>query len=419
MDFLFNMLASVMAAIYSVVPSYGFTIAALTLTVMVVLTPLTLKGTRSMMMMQQLQPEMKKLQSRYKDDRQKLNEELLKFYKENNINPVGGCLPLLVQMPVFIVLYNVLRGLTLRIPTTGGNAGWVTGQVFGLGSGGTKPPVVHNNFLPKFVPPDSSMYNDLTSTNFMSFSGFWHIDLSQSAQEALGQGIVHAIPFLLLIVVVGISGFVQQRQIQGRQGTSSMPQQQQQIMKIMPIFLPVVSFGLPSGLVLYFAVSNLYRIGQQWFISRSVYGLKRGQSIEDLEAEKKAAAKGTGGAGPSGKGPGSKGPAKGPGPKGGPTKGPSTGEAKKRPAQSDAVPTNGSSKAAKAKSPTPSDAAPRGRAGATGSNNGRNTTAKDPGSKASKPKGPDLPPVSKPPSTSNGGSSVPPLQPRARKNKKR
>ena len=107
-DVFFDLLAQVMAFFYSVVPSYGFTIIALTLVVMVILTPLTLKGTRSMMMMQQLQPEMKKLQTQYKDDRQKLNEELMKFYKENNINPLGGCVPLLVQFPVFIVLYNTL-----------------------------------------------------------------------------------------------------------------------------------------------------------------------------------------------------------------------------------------------------------------------------------------------------------------------
>ena len=98
----FAPLAKALAFFYSLVPNYAIAIALLTLTVMVVLTPLTLKGTRSMMMMQALQPEMKKLQAQYKDDRQKLNEELMKFYKENNINPLGGCLPLLIQMPVFI-----------------------------------------------------------------------------------------------------------------------------------------------------------------------------------------------------------------------------------------------------------------------------------------------------------------------------
>ena len=79
---------------------------------MVITTPFTLKGTRSMIQMQRLQPEMRKLQLKYKDDRQKLNEELMAFYKENNLNPLGGCLPLLLQTPIFIILYNVIRGLT-------------------------------------------------------------------------------------------------------------------------------------------------------------------------------------------------------------------------------------------------------------------------------------------------------------------
>src|SRR5947199_8408620 len=108
----FAPLAEALAFFYQLVPNYGIAIAMLTLAVMIVLTPLTLKGTRSMMVLQALQPEMKKIQAQYKDDRQKLNEELLKFYKENNINPLGGCLPLLIQLPVFIILYNVLRGLT-------------------------------------------------------------------------------------------------------------------------------------------------------------------------------------------------------------------------------------------------------------------------------------------------------------------
>ncbi len=105
-----------MSFFYSLVPNYGIAIAMLTLAVMIVLTPLTLKGTRSMMIMQALQPEMKKLQAQYKDDRQKLNEELLKFYRENNINPLGGCLPLLIQLPVFLILYRVIAGLTYIPP---------------------------------------------------------------------------------------------------------------------------------------------------------------------------------------------------------------------------------------------------------------------------------------------------------------
>ena len=269
----FDMLAQVMAFFYSVVPSYGFTIIALTLGVMIILTPLTLKGTRSMMMMQQLQPEMKKLQTQYKDDRQKLNEELMKFYKENNINPVGGCLPLLIQMPVFIVLYNVLRGLTQRVPVF--DPGWIAGQI-GTGVPTSVPPPAR--FEPAYLHPDTQLYQSLSQTSVMDFAG---MNLAASCSETLSKGIVPALPYIVLIIIVGATGFIQQKQIQGRMTGSQVNPQQQMIMKIMPIFLPVISFGLPAGLVLYFAVSNLYRIGQQWFISRSIYGIKRGEKPGD------------------------------------------------------------------------------------------------------------------------------------------
>src|SRR3954468_16624403 len=98
-------------------------IVLLTITVRLILFPLTAKQARSMMAMQRVQPELKRLQAKYKNDRQKLNEEMMKFYKENQINPLAGCLPLLLQLPLFIVLYRVIAGLTATLiivaPTLG------------------------------------------------------------------------------------------------------------------------------------------------------------------------------------------------------------------------------------------------------------------------------------------------------------
>src|SRR5213592_1577678 len=157
---LFEPFARVLEFFYNIWPSYGGAITLFTLVIMVVLTPLTLKGTRSMMQMQALQPEMKKIQAQYKDDRQKLNEELLKFYKENNINPLGGCLPLLVQIPVFIVLYRVIRGLTSETnPVTG-------------------------NFAPQYISPSSKLYQALSSTNEMTS---WGMDLSKSVTKVMSE----------------------------------------------------------------------------------------------------------------------------------------------------------------------------------------------------------------------------------------
>src|SRR5687767_688954 len=112
LDSLFEAISSLLSAIYSVVPDYAVAIALLTCVAMVITTPLTLKSTRSMIEMQRMQPEIRKLQAEYKHDRQKLNEEMMRFYKEHQINPLGGCLPLLIQAPVFSILYYVVRGLT-------------------------------------------------------------------------------------------------------------------------------------------------------------------------------------------------------------------------------------------------------------------------------------------------------------------
>jgi YidC/Oxa1 family membrane protein insertase len=276
-DPFFKLFASILAFFYAITTNYALAIIMLTLLVMIVVTPLTLKGTRSMMMMQQLQPEMRKIQARYKDDRQKLNEELLKFYKENNINPLGGCLPLLVQMPVFLVLYQVLRGLTRRVSDLGSGTGWAAGQFPGNIS---KPPDLVRVFDPAWISPSTKMYQNLSTSTTMEAFG---MDLSESASKALQQGVLHASPFLVLIAIVAVTGFVQQRQIQGRNPNATVNPQQQMIMKIMPIFLPVISFGLPAGLVLYFAVSNMYRIAQQAFISHSIYGGKEnGMTWKDM-----------------------------------------------------------------------------------------------------------------------------------------
>src|SRR6478752_9963734 len=127
-DPFFDALASVLNFFYTLVPNYGFAIMAMTVLVMALLTPLTVKSTKSMIQMQRLQPEMKRLQAKHKGDREKLNEEMMKFYRENQINPLGGCLPLLAQMPVFIIMYQLLRGLTTRQGGLGTGLGQVLGQ---------------------------------------------------------------------------------------------------------------------------------------------------------------------------------------------------------------------------------------------------------------------------------------------------
>jgi len=98
-----------------VIANYGVNIILLTIVVRIVLTPLTISQTRSMARMQRLQPQLKEIQKRYKDDKQKMQEEIMAFYRKNNVNPLAGCLPLLLQMPVFFALFQVLRSPSERV----------------------------------------------------------------------------------------------------------------------------------------------------------------------------------------------------------------------------------------------------------------------------------------------------------------
>lgn len=399
MSAFFNFFATILAFLYNLIPNYAVAIILLTLIVMIIVTPLTLKGTRSMMVMQQLQPEMRKIQTQYKDDRQRLNEELLKFYKENNINPLGGCLPLLVQMPVFFILYEMLRGLTRRASDVGFTTGWASTQ-FAHAVNLTKAPPFDRVFDPAYLNTNSTIYKDLSQTFQMKAFG---MDLSESASQALKQGFVHALPFLVLIGIVAVTSIMQQRQIQGRNPTAQSNPQQQMIMKIMPIFLPVISIVLPAGLVLYFAVSNIYRIGQQAFISHTIYdtgdqhlswaellGLTSASSGDkDKDKKAKDRAKAQRGGGRAG---GTKARAK--------TPAKATAKASSKPAP------KASAKPAPSKGGSGTKPS-GGRSGGTGS---RSSSGRGSGRSApSKPSG----------SGSGEGGTPPTLQPRARKNPKK
>lgn len=297
---MFDLIASVLAWFYSLIPSYGVAIILLTLAVMVVVTPLTLKSTRSMLQMQRLQPELKAIQNQYKDDRQKMNEELMAFYQENNINPLGGCLPLLIQLPVFLVLFRVVQGITRHVTDFGLAGGWLAGSV----TTGRNDVVQLTDddlpFDPENLPVDSQMYEDLVQTNEMNFLG---MDLSKAALEVAGDSFVSALPYFVLIVIVLVSSLYQQRQIRGRNTGAQMNPQQEVIMKVLPWMLPVFSLTMPAALVVYFVISNLYRIGQQAYITQSLYkgddslGAQAARSRDAARADEKVGTKSKGSGG--------------------------------------------------------------------------------------------------------------------------
>src|SRR3546814_5826 len=239
-DAVFEFAAGILDFFYRLVPNYAVVIVLLTLLVIVITTTLTLKGTRSMIKMQLLQPELKKIQEKHKGgDRNEMNQELMAFYQENQLNPLGGCFPLLVQAPVFLLLFRLIQGLTR------------------YGDDGT--------FDPKYLDQGSRLYESLNDKTEMFAFG---LDLSESTTDALGQSILHGLPYLILILVMIGAQYLQQKQVTARGSSAAAMPQQQILLKVMPAFLGVISIGFPAALVVYWVPSSVYRIGLDWKSTR-------------------------------------------------------------------------------------------------------------------------------------------------------
>lgn len=281
---LFELIAGTLNFFYELTHNYAIAIALLTCLVMIITTPLTLKGTRSMIEMQRLQPQIRRIQTQYKDDRQKLNEELMAFYKEHQINPVGGCLPLLIQAPVFSILFYVVRGLTTP-------AKFVAVQEMLQGYHLDPPTIVTAGFRPKYVHSSTELYQSLVGNTTMKSFG---INLADSSAEALAKGFVHALPYLLLVAIIAVLSWYQQKQIMGRNPTADVSQQQQLMMRIGPLMYVFFAFVSPAAIGIYFLVSTLWRVGQQGFITRSLYGgedsvgVQAQKAMAEMRAQKKA-----------------------------------------------------------------------------------------------------------------------------------
>ncbi|HEX9258302.1 MAG TPA: membrane protein insertase YidC [Acidimicrobiales bacterium] len=350
---MFDLFASMLAWFYDLVPNYAVAIALFTLTIMIVLTPLTLKGTKGMLELQRLQPEIKRLQQEHKGDRQKLNEEMMRLYQEHKVNPLGGCLPLLLQAPIFIILFQVLRGLT-RTCSPGLQAEGVCTTV--------------GNFAPKYLDQATRLFKDLSSTDEMRAFG---LDLARPATDVIRDSLVQGLPYLALVLLVAATSYIQQWQITRRNSGMAANPQQQMIMKLMPAFFAIISISMPAGLIFYFLVSNLYRIAQQAYITRRFY---RGEVAAERAAAIEAASK------------------KAPPPKSGPAKGSPPKSAKPGPA---------SKPSPSDKPPASSKPAPKSTAASPPKNRPTPSQNRPTPSRPSRPTGKAAPTTGTPPSDSS------------------
>ena len=285
---LFEIFSAALTGFYALIPNYGLAIILLTLAVRLILLPLSIKQTKSMREMQRIQPEVKRIQAKHKGDRQKMNEEMMALYKEHGVNPFGGCAPLLLQFPVLIGLFYVVRtplaymGYTAPPAIEGLPGGLFRAPIFiapvdfaAKQVSGMLQTLQDSNLAHDLIERAGEVYNFLGLKLHCSASGIISpptqttldklSDASRELNEACGSGFVHALPYLFLVGLMGLTTWYQQKQMQARQDNTNNPQaaQMQMFARIMPPMLMLFAYSFPTGVVLYWLTTNVWTIAQQ------------------------------------------------------------------------------------------------------------------------------------------------------------
>jgi YidC/Oxa1 family membrane protein insertase len=249
-------IAGLLAYIYGVIPNYGVAILILSVLWMVLISPLTLKSTRSMLAMQKLQPQLKKLQEQHKNDRQAFAQAQMDLFREHQVSPFGSCLPMLLPMPVFFALFKVIDGLS-RIAKNG----------------------VAD---PKYLSHSTRMFKDIVGAH--GHLNAFGMDLSHNAfspHSSFGA----AIPFWLLLLIMAGTSYLQTAQTMSR-NPSAQQNPQMRMMKFLPLIFVVFCIRFPAGVILYYSMSNVCRIVQQDLMYRFDPKVKAlvAQEVQEVEA---------------------------------------------------------------------------------------------------------------------------------------
>lgn len=259
-------LAAVLAWFYSLIPNYAFAIICVSVAWAIIIAPLTLKSTRSMLAMQHLQPQMKKLQAEHKNDRQALNQAMMDLYKQEGVSPLGGCLPMLLPFPVFIALFDVINGLSYTHVVNG-----------------VRCPD------PRFLSPHTAMFHDIFAAN--GHLNAFGLDLAKNALSS-HPSFLAALPYFVLLLIMIGTQYLQSAQMYAR-NPNMADNPQAKMMKYLPIVFGIIFIRFPAGVILYYAASSILRILQQTLMYRFDPAVLRlanrdvravEQEIDDIEA---------------------------------------------------------------------------------------------------------------------------------------
>jgi len=218
--------------------SWGLAIIGLTIIVRAALVPLTLSQFRSMQNMQRLAPQIKALQAKYKGDKQRLNEEMMKFYRENKVNPFASCIPLLLQLPVFISLYYMLR-TSLKVDICG--------------------PALHAYY---HIPPHHTIPSSLLSKTTCG-----QVDPGSAKFLFIPDITAKTTGWVLVVLLVMYIG---SQLASSLMMSASADANQRRLMLALPFFFVIFIFSFPGGLLVYWITTNVWTIGQQYVVRRQM-----------------------------------------------------------------------------------------------------------------------------------------------------
>ncbi len=284
MNYIYEPLGQLLYYIYSnfAFHSYGVALIIFTIIIKLILLPLTIKQFSSTQKMQELQPQIQEIQKRYKDDKTKLNAEMIKLYQEKGFNPAGGCLPTLVQMPILFGLFFVIsRPITsilhmgenipelakaLDIPV---NAGYVEIKVLNSITNNIATSVLHNDGLV------SKLMDLKGSLNFMGIN-LGHIP-SYHTSDLFGSNWHIYLPLLVVPVLAALFTYLSTKMMTTPnmlQNDDNNPMKKS-MMYMAPLITLVMGFQFPAGLGLYWIVGSVFQIIQTKFVNKFIFNKKK------------------------------------------------------------------------------------------------------------------------------------------------
>lgn len=253
--------------IYFIVNNYGFTIILFTLAIKIILLPLNIKQQKSMKKMQALQPKLAKIQEKYANDKDKQSQETMKLYQEAGINPMGGCLPMLIQLPVLFALYNIIRKPMSYVMMLGKEKIIEIGNIImGAKFNFDMNQIEVSRSLAENMDKLTGLVNSSDVINY-NFFGF---DLSQTPSF---QYISQHMEYALIPILAGATTYlvsIISSKMSGNTANNDAANSMKTMNVIFPFMTAWFSISLPAGLGLYWTISNLFQIGQMWFLNRTL-----------------------------------------------------------------------------------------------------------------------------------------------------